>query len=307
MKKLFAPLIILGAAVARGQAVRADGGVVTGVTGAVGTSRTISTTSPLAGGGDLSANRTFSLGIVPATLGGLGADESAATGVTLFNAGTVTVAPGTATTVLHGNAAGIPAFSGVDLVNDALANQGNVNVVLHGNGAGQPSFGAVINGDFSGTLAANHGGFGTDMSAQTGYTHWAAGTPTTAELAATNIHTIADALLSTTNAVDVNSATATLLYTVPAGKTCVVTRIVVRNASISLTTASIAFGYNTPTWDDVVATATYTELTGSTLYTIVSPKVGAAVGAATGTLKVLPTILQGAPATVSVDVFGFVF
>jgi len=69
---------------------------------------------------------------------------------------------GTTTTLLHGNGAGNPAFSGVSLANDTTANQGTTTTVLHGNGAGQPSFGAVsLTADVSGVLPAANGGFGT--------------------------------------------------------------------------------------------------------------------------------------------------
>jgi hypothetical protein len=47
---------------------------------------------------------------------------------------------GTATTVLHGNAAGNPAWSGVSLTADAAANQGTTMQTLHGNAAGQPTW-----------------------------------------------------------------------------------------------------------------------------------------------------------------------
>lgn len=54
---------------------------------------------------------------------------------------------GTTTTVLHGNAAGQPAFSGVSLTADALANQGTTTTLLHGNAAGQPAFSGVALAD----------------------------------------------------------------------------------------------------------------------------------------------------------------
>lgn len=105
--------------------------------------------------------------------------------------------------------------------------------------------------------------------------------------------------------VDLNVAAATLLYTVPAGKTAIIRRLILRNASTSLTTASISFGWNSTAFNDVVADGTYTELTGATLYSEIIPKVGAAIGAAAGTLKVKVNTQQGAAATARVDVFGY--
>jgi hypothetical protein len=119
--------------------------------------------------------------------------------------------------------------------------------------------------------------------------------------------TTVDTLLSTTSSVDFNTATATTLYTCPAGKSCVVTKVVIRTASTSLTTASVSFGWNSASFNDVIANATHTELTGSTLYTILSPKVGAKLGAAADVFKVLANTQQGGAATVTIDVFGFAF
>src|SRR5215468_2925228 len=49
------------------------------------------------------------------------------------------------------------------------------------------------------------------------------------------------ALLLSTTTVDLNTAAATTLYTVPAGKTFILRRVVMRGASVSLTTASVSF------------------------------------------------------------------
>lgn len=127
------------------------------------------------------------------------------------------------------------------------------------------------------------------------------------ELAALASQTGGETLLSTTDAVDLNTATETNLYTVPVGKSCLVTRVIIRNASTSLTLASVGFGFNAGTDNDVIASAVHTELTGNTLYTIVIPKVGAKVGVAEGVFSVKPTILQGGAATVTIDTFGVLF
>lgn len=125
-------------------------------------------------------------------------------------------------------------------------------------------------------------------------------------LIANNTVAIVEGKMSSTDSVDLNTATKTTLFTVPAGKTLVVTKIIVRNASASLTTASFSFGYNANA-DDVVATATHTELTGNTLYTKIEPKAGAIIGNAADVFGVKCTILQGSAATVTISVFGYFF
>lgn len=113
--------------------------------------------------------------------------------------------------------------------------------------------------------------------------------------------------LSSTSSVDMNTATATTLYTVPTGKSCIVTHVVVRNASTSLTTASYSFGFNSAAFDNVIANATHTELTSSALYTVLIAKIGATRGIAADTFKVLMNTLQGGVATTTMEVFGFLF
>lgn len=121
-----------------------------------------------------------------------------------------------------------------------------------------------------------------------------------------NINTVAEALITRTLLVDVNTGTKQTLYTVPTGKTLIVTKIVVRAASTSLTTASFGFGFNANA-DDVLASEVWTELTGSTLYTVKLPKEGAIRGAAADILGSKCTINQGGAATVTVEIFGFLF
>ncbi len=111
--------------------------------------------------------------------------------------------------------------------------------------------------------------------------------------------------LATSGAIDLNTAAATTLYTCPAGFQAIIRRIILRNASVSLTTVAISFGWNSASFNDVVANSTYTALTGATLYSEILPKAGAAVGVAAGTFKVIVNTPQGAAATAIIDVFGY--
>lgn len=114
-------------------------------------------------------------------------------------------------------------------------------------------------------------------------------------------------LLASVPAVDMNSGTATTLYTVPVGKSAVIAYIIVRLASVSLTTVSFSVGFTSAAFNDVLATATHTELTGNTLYTILPAKAGALIGVAGAVLKLLDNVLEGGAATVTIEVFGYLF
>lgn len=129
----------------------------------------------------------------------------------------------------------------------------------------------------------------------------------TTELTAIGAQTGAETLLASVANVNLNSGTATTLYTVPTGKTAVITRLVIRNASTSLTTVSFSVGFNSTAFNNILADATHTELTGNTLYSILIAKAGAAIGAAAAVLKLLCNTLQGGAATCSVDIFGYLF
>ena len=128
-----------------------------------------------------------------------------------------------------------------------------------------------------------------------------------AQLAKVGARTGADSLLASVASVDMNTATPTPLYTVPAGKTCIVTKIFIRNCSGSLTTASISFGFTTPTFADVVADHTHVELADNTTFSLLPAKTGALAGVAAAVLNCLCNTQQGAPMTISVDVFGYLF
>lgn len=118
-------------------------------------------------------------------------------------------------------------------------------------------------------------------------------------------------LLSTPGGVSVNMNVLngeTTLYTVPGGKTCVITKVVVRAASISLDTASYSFGFNAGTDADVIANATHTGLDGATKAIILSPIVtGFVLGAAAAVLACKVNTAQGVAATAKVDVFGYLY
>lgn len=133
------------------------------------------------------------------------------------------------------------------------------------------------------------------------------GATTADAVAINNGASLIEGRLSTSAAVNFNTATATTLYTCPSGKSCVITKVIIRNASTSLTTASVSFGWTSAAFADVIANAAHTELTGATLYTALLAKAGSTLGTSTGTFKVLCNTLQGGAATVTIDIFGYTF
>lgn len=133
------------------------------------------------------------------------------------------------------------------------------------------------------------------------------GTATATSVTVTNGPLLNEGRLSTIAAVNMNTATATVLYTSPTGLSTLITKVVVRNCSTSMTTASYSFGWEAVTFANVIANATHTELTGATLYTRLNAKTGATVGTSTGTFNVLLNTLQGGAATCTIDVFGYTF
>ncbi len=111
--------------------------------------------------------------------------------------------------------------------------------------------------------------------------------------------------------VDVGSATAQTLYTVPTGKSCIITKIVMRSASASLNQAQdpvFSIGWNSTDYNNVVASATYTYPSATSTYKVLSPIANEATfGVAADVLKVNVTTAATASTTVQFDVFGYLF
>lgn len=113
-------------------------------------------------------------------------------------------------------------------------------------------------------------------------------------------------LLASGDDIDLNVTAETTLYTCPAGKTCVITHVVMRGASGALASASISFGWNTGNADDVIANGVRA-LTGSTSYEAMAAKSDAVVGIAAGTFKVDVNTAEGGALTADFDVFGYLY
>lgn len=120
-----------------------------------------------------------------------------------------------------------------------------------------------------------------------------------------NLKEKSDSLLVSASAIDINNAAKQAVYTVPTGKSCVITNVVVRNLSGACTSNSISFGFNTAA-NDVIANATYASFTSSTVYTKIGAMAGATRGTSTQVFGVITNTLNTA-ATATIDVFGYLF
>jgi hypothetical protein len=96
------------------------------------------------------------------------------------------------------------------------------------------------------------------------------------------------------------------IFTVPAGFSCIPTLIVLKEASVSLATLSISFGFNAAA-ANVIANATHTGLTGPTLAKNLVPIAAAyTFGVAGDAFGVIANTPQD-PSNVTVDVVGYYF
>jgi|GEM_PF-1783930 len=118
-----------------------------------------------------------------------------------------------------------------------------------------------------------------------------------------------DSLLALITGIDLNAVAETTLFTCPAGKSCIITKVILHNvegAGLPLGTASISFGWNTANADDVIANAVRA-ITDATNYEIIPAKSEAVRGVAAGTFKIDVQIAEGAVLTGDIAVFGFLY
>lgn len=123
-------------------------------------------------------------------------------------------------------------------------------------------------------------------------------------MSALNINAITR--LNSVAGVDLNvNGGVTILYNVPTGNNCIITSVVIRNASTSLTLASYSFGFNAASYNDNITNSTHIELTGNTLFTILPTKTGATKGISGGNFSIIVNTPQGVAATITIDIFGY--
>ena len=118
--------------------------------------------------------------------------------------------------------------------------------------------------------------------------------------------------LSTTSSVDMKTVAATTLFTIPAGKTGVITHIVIRSLTASLAGGTdYNFGGNSADFNDFRDAVDLSGITGgSTAYTIVTQHAGgdivsSVLQSAGDVFKINVITGSTAACTASIDLFGY--
>lgn len=121
-------------------------------------------------------------------------------------------------------------------------------------------------------------------------------------------------LLNSTGGVDMKTAGATTLYTIPTGLTAVITHIVIRNPSASLAGGTdYNFGGNDADYNDFRDAVDLSGVTGgATSYAIVTQHAGgdvveSTVQAAADLFKINVVTGSDAACTATIDVFGYLY
>jgi len=120
-----------------------------------------------------------------------------------------------------------------------------------------------------------------------------------------DIREVAESLLAQSAAINVGVEAQTVLFTVPAGKVCRITKIIMHSASAAIGTAKLGFGWNDGVATDVIADTDTITLSQDDNYKILSPDSNAKNGAAADTLEVDVATAEGNGDTAKFDVFGY--
>jgi len=125
-----------------------------------------------------------------------------------------------------------------------------------------------------------------------------------------DLRELADTILAQSAAINMDAAngTETTLFTVPAGKKCHITKVVMHSVgTATLGTVDLSFGFDTAEADDVITPTGAIALTLDDYFKIISPISDAKIGAAAGTFKVCIHAKEGAAGTAKFDVFGYLY
>ena len=114
-----------------------------------------------------------------------------------------------------------------------------------------------------------------------------------------------DVLLVTSGAIDLEVAQATVVFTVPAGKTCVITKVVMRSSTGACDTVKVRCQFTAA--GDVIALTAALTLTITNNCIILTPISNALMGVAAATFEVEVETVEDSAAEAIFDVWGYLF
>lgn len=115
-----------------------------------------------------------------------------------------------------------------------------------------------------------------------------------------------DSLLANSDEIALNGLAEFTLFTVPAGKSCIITKVIMHTPSAAIGEVDISFGFNAGTSNDVIADAPRI-LTGVTNYQVISVKDDAVRGAAGDIFGMKINGVETAADKAKFAVFGFLY
>ena len=115
-------------------------------------------------------------------------------------------------------------------------------------------------------------------------------------------------LLKTNLAVNMQNSAAQALYTVPTGKKCVVTHVVIRTCSVTFTGSAVnKFGFNSTAYDNWKSLTTELATMTTADAIVITNTAKFVIGVAADVFKIIIATGVTAAATATIDVFGFLY
>ncbi len=111
--------------------------------------------------------------------------------------------------------------------------------------------------------------------------------------------------IATTKNINLNATGLTNLLRVPNGKSLVITDVILRGSSGDLTTASFSVGFNSATYDNIVANTVHSTIATASDYKILSIKNPAVIGTPGQILKLNVQTPEGVVFTIKIDIIGY--